>query len=394
MSDRHVVGALFALGAWAGALPAQTDPALLARRDALRARADSLTSRLASLDAIARDSALTVTMRVGVFAVRTTPALQEIARAAFTQADAEARRALGTFADSLGGHLTLTLREQHRAWRASWTPLVGVRRVAEKDHIVSVSLEATLDGRDVPGVLVDYPLARGELATNTLAVVERAVGFNLAAPIEPWLNHRLPLRAASDGWSASLYRTLATSDAAVVRHCVAGDSVACRVGFALDSLPRDRVSAWYDASDLPTLARTAGDPMQRGWMLQAISNDLQEACVGQRQVEACRQMLARLPDEAFRIPMPGAARESLARMALEIGGAGAVSRLRQGGAPSIGAQLAAAAGVSTDELLRRWMARVAAARPASPLPNASFVLASLACIAVCYGWAAKGKPWN
>lgn len=390
---RLFAAALLAL-AGAGALPAQQDAELVVRRRALRARVDSLYRQVVVLEAAARDSGLTAEVQAGALRLRTTAALLPVATAAFTQAVSEARRVLGADADSLAGHLRLTLREHRSTHRYKWYPVVGRVLLDTTVRIVSASLEAKFDGRDVPGVTLNYPVDLAELSASALSVIERASANRVPKPIEPWLDHRLPLRAAQPDFGADQFRALATSGAAVVRRCAAGDPAACRLGFALDSVPSEPVTAWYDAADLPTLARSAGDHIQRAGMTSALTRDEQEACTVQRHLETCRRMVALLPAGAFRIPMPGAARASLTRLAFEMGGASSIERLRASTETTIGGQLAAVAGVPADALLRRWMEQLAAARPSSPLPGATFVLASLACIAVCLAWAMRGRPWN
>lgn len=378
----------------ASALPAQEDAALLARRSALRARVDSLVPLVKTLEAAARDSALNVKLQIGPLQARTTATLQPVATLAFTQAVAEARRVLGADTDSLAGHLQLTLREYRRATRYRRLPIIGTVLTDTTEHLAGAYLEAVLDGRQLPGVTLNYPVAQDELTASALSIVERAVASRLPKPIEPWLDHRLPLRAAQPELGPDLYRTLATSQAAVVRRCASGDRSACRLGFALDSVPSHPVAAWYEASDLPTLARTAGDHIQRVGMTQTMNRDEQEACTVQRQMETCRRMVALLPAGAFRIPMPGAARASLTRLAFEMGGVRGIERLRATTDTTIAGQLAAVAGVPAETLVARWMEQLLAARPSSPLPSATFVLASLVCIAVCLGWAMRGRPWN
>ncbi|MDP1891000.1 MAG: hypothetical protein Q8K55_08920 [Gemmatimonadaceae bacterium] len=394
MSELRLLAAACLALACARALPEQQDAALLARRDSLRARADSLYRRFQALEASERETGLTAEMQVGPLRLRTTAALQPAATAAFTQAVADARRVLGADADSLAGHLRLTLRENRRTSRYRWIPVVGRVLVDTTERIVGVSLEGLLDGRHVPGVSLTYPVDRDELAASALSLMERALASRLPAPIEPWLDHRVPLRASPPEFGPDLFRTLATSEAAVVRRCAAGDRTACRLGFALDSVPSDRVTAWYDASDLPALARLAAGHIQRTGMTRAISRDEEEDCLVQRQLQICRRMVALLPAGAFGIPMPGAARASLMRLAFEMGGARGIERLRATTDTTIGGQLAAVAGVPANALLSRWMEQLIEARPSSPLPNVTFVLASLACIAVCLGWAMRGRPWN
>ncbi|MFA6165281.1 MAG: hypothetical protein WC700_01570 [Gemmatimonadaceae bacterium] len=394
MSELRLLAAACLALACAGALPAQQDAALLTRRDALRARADSLQKVFGALDASARDAGLTSEVQAGTLRIRTTTALQPVAIAAFTRAVTEARRVLGADADSMAGHLQLTLREHRGTYRYKWFPIVGSVLVDTTEHIVGASLEGRLDGREVPGVRLDYPVDRDELAASALSIFERAIASRVPTPMEPWLDHRVPLHAAQAELGPDMFRTLATSEAAIVRRCAAGDRSACRLGFALDSVPSNPVLAWYDASDLPALARSAGDHIQRVGMTSALSRDEQDACTVQQQMEICRRMVALLPAGAFRIPMPGAARASLTRLAFEMGGARGIERLRASADTTIGGQLAAVAGVPADALLGRWMEKLIAARPSSPLPSATFVLASLACIMVCLGWAMRGRPWN
>jgi len=105
-------------------------------------------------------------------------------------------------------------------------------------------------------------------------------------------------------------------------------------------------------------------------------------------------MLALLPQDALSIPMPLTARASLAQLALELGGPGAISRLHKAAAATVASQLSAAAGVPIDSLIGRWQQRLMAARPHSPLPSTGFVLASMACIVVCGAWAARSEPWK
>lgn len=394
MSELRLLAAACLALACAGALPAQEDAALLVRRSALRARLDSLGPVVKTLEAAARDSGLTAEVQAGPLHLRTTAALQSVATAAFAQAVADARRVLGADADSLAGHLLLTLREHRSKYRYRYYPIVGRVLVDTIERVVGASLEAVLDGRDVPGVTLTYPVDRDDLAASALSIMERAIANRLPSPVEPWLDHRVPLRATQLELGADLFRTLATSQAAVVRRCAAGNREACRLGFALDSVPSDPATAWYDESDLPTLARTAGDHIQRTGMTSALNRDEQEACTVQRQLEICRRMVALLPAGAFRIPMPDAARASLTRLAFEMGGARGIERMRASTDTTIAGQLAAVASVPAEALLARWMEQLIAARPSSPLPNATFILASLACIAVCLGWAMRGRPWN
>jgi len=395
MSDRRLIVASLLVMACAVALPAQQDAAALAaRRTLLKTRVDSLRAVVDAMEAASRDSVIGPEVRVGTLRVRTTALLHPAADEAVKQAVATARRVLGADADLLASRLQFTLREQRGSQRWSFFPTGATLGLRANDRITSVSLDAWLDGKAFPGFGISYPMDRAALSSDVLSVLERAAAAQLPAPIEPWLEGRMPLRPTTADFWPELYRSLATAGASSVRRCVAGERSLCRLALALDSLPGDRVAAWYSEADYPALARVSGDPTLRSRTFRSLSTDEQEDCTVRGQLDLCRRMLSQLPKESFFIPMPGVARASLARLALETGGLGAVERMRASDGASVGAQLSAAAGLPVDSLVGIWQQRVIAARPGSPLPNATFVLASMACIVVCGAWAARGQPWK
>ncbi len=389
MSDRRVLAAL--LLACSAALPAQQGIATMeARSVALRTRADSLSRQVKRMEAFSRDSGLVVDVREGSYRLRTTTTLAPVATVALRRAVQEARRVLGPEADTLGSRMRLALREQHG--QIGLTVLFP-GATAMRQRISSASLDGLFDGGQLTGAGLDWPLDADDLASNLMMLIERSAAFRLPAPTATWLNHRLPMRDESPEFWPDLYRALTTSPVAVVRRCVAGDRLACRNAFVLDTMPTDRVAAWYDVSDYPGIAGTAGDGMQRNGMYLAMSVDERDDCTVRGQLDACRRIIALLPVEAFRIPMPDAGRASLARIALATGGVNAIGRLRASGGSTVAQQLTAAANVPADSVIALWQARLIASRPSSPLPGPSFVLASLACIAACIAWSARGKPW-
>ena len=395
MCDRRLLLPALLVALAGASLGAQQDVAALqTRRVALQARGDSLKSVVDSLRRVEADSGLTVVASFGSLRMRTTKTLQPVAAPALGQAVRDAKAAIGPEAGVVIARMTLTLRENRSAVRYNFIPSAGATISRAGDRITSASLEARLDGREVPGVTLVWPVTQDDLADAVLGLLERAVADGLPTALSRWAGQRVPLRNDPPEYWRDMYRMLATAEASVVRRCVAGDRAACRLGFALDSMPANRVAAWYDNSDLPGRARTAGDPMQRSWMFRSIGTDEQEECTARGRLDTCRQMIAFLPVDAFRVPMPDAARGALTRIALEAGGTDALARLRAAGETNIAAQLSAAARISADSLVGLWQRRVIAARPESPVPSATFVLASLACIAVCGFWAARGQPWQ
>lgn len=403
MCERRLLLAVVLAGVFAGVsplagqsvVPAGTSDSALAQRAAkLRERARLLDDSLKALQAASADSGLGVVVEAAGLRMRTSATLRPDAKAALGVAAADVRAVIGAELDSMAPHMTLALREQRSNARRRFSALIGTTVTPTENRLVSAALEGSVDGTTLTSATLNYPLNRADLVLNLVMQMERAAAQRVPPALNAWLNQRLPLRAAYRAADAELYRMLATSNAAIVRRCVAGDRDACRTGFALDSMPTDRVASWYEDSDLPALARTAGDNTQRSWAYRAFATDEQAQCTEQRRLDICRRMVALLPQTAFKVPMPVAARLSLARTAIEMGGPAALERLRASDATSIGAQLAVAAGASSEALLERWMTQVINARPSSPLPNAVFVLASLAVIVVCLAWAMRGQPWK
>jgi len=395
MSEHCLLCTALLLALGASPLGAQADAAALqSRRAELTARAESLRVVVGRLRAAEQDSGLAVDAHAGPLHMRTTEGLAPIANEALAQALKAAANVLGPDAANIPRRMSLTLRENRSLvqWRFI-IPLGGWREVETKERMTSASLSASLDGRELPGVTLYAPVTKDELADGVLAALEQASASTLPPVLSAWTGTRLPLRElAPDDWQ-NAYRAMATADAAVVRRCVAGDRGACRLAFALDSMPANRLAAWYDESDLPGVARSAGDPMQRSTLMGAVSTEERDECTERHNVDLCRRMLAYLPADAYRIPLAMYHRGTLVGFALRVGGAQALPRLAAASG-TIAERLSAAAGVPSDSLVALWQRQVMAARPTSPLPGAVFVLASLACIAVCVTLAARGQPWR
>jgi hypothetical protein len=396
MFERRLVFTTLLLACGAPTLAAQAGAsALQARRAELAARAESLRMVVDRLRAAEEDSGLVMDAHAGSLHMRTTATLQPIASEALEQAMRATVGVMGAEAGTLAARVTLTLQEERSKTQwSSLLPIVGPTLRETKERIVSASLSASLDGRYLSGVNISWPFSRDELAAAVVSMLERAAADGLPATLAGWMGRRLPLRDQPAEFWPDMYRSLATAEAVVVRRCASGDREACRLGFALDSIPVNRIAAWYDESDLPGLARTAGDPTLRSWVFRSMSTEDQEACTARGEPTACRRVVSLLPIEAFLVPMPDAARGELVRLAVQTGGARAIARLSASGDQPLAAQLSAAAGISADSLVGMWQRKVISARPASPLPDVTFVLASLACIAVCVAWAARGQPWK
>ena len=389
------LGGVPALGAQALGAQARQD-SLAASAATLSRRVDSLRIELREQEAAELDAGLLPQRRVAGLRMRTTASTQKTAEQAVDAAVARARQVLGEDADTVVSALQLTLQERtvEARKRQAWFNLRSAGPLETVKRVTGADLEVSVEGTSQPGFSFRWPLDGDELQANILMLIERTAGRRAPDPLASWLNDQLPLRAQPDAFWTNLYRALATDDASTVRRCTAGDLAACRLALAVDSLPTDRVAAWYDESDLPKLVSAASNGFVRGHLERAFSPEEREDCSVNRHIEMCRRMLAAISPDAFGIPMPLPARSSLAQLAMEAGGPGSLSRMRGASAASVTTQLAAAAQMPVDTLIGRWQQRLMASRPRSPLPGAGFVLASMACIVVCGAWAARSAPWK
>lgn len=177
-----------------------------------------------------------------------------------------------------------------------------------------------------------------------------AIGRALSPLVPPALRlwsggdyYRAPTR-----WEA-VYRELATSSALPARRCLDGDLAACIDALVLDP-ERAAPERWYSPARLRSLA------LDRTRFMRLPDRDACEA----GDDAACRRLL---PPAEVPPPLSRAARHALVQLALDRGGPGAFARLARDPAASLPAQLAAAAALPLEELVREWHARTVRAQP-------------------------------
>jgi hypothetical protein len=154
-----------------------------------------------------------------------------------------------------------------------------------------------------------------------------------------------------------VYVALVTAPSPAARRCYTGDVAACRI--ALGFVPvADAVVEWYDAPRRQAIVRDLGDiyQVQRGPRQV-------RACLDEGSDADCLAILQRVPPAAVPPPLPTAARFSVVRTAIALGGRSAYARLLTSPGRPMEDRLATAAGVSPDSLLGTWHAAVMAARP-------------------------------
>lgn len=205
---------------------------------------------------------------------------------------------------------------------------------------------------------VDWDLDPPALAQRLLNAVSAGASDRR---LQQWLGGLLLFDTAATRRAASLaYLELVTRPATTARRCYLGDLVACRAALSLEDTA-DLVPRWYDAAQRRTLAiRT-----YQGYLARVASQDDLRACAAGND-STCLSLLETLPPGHLLAPLGYRARLVLLAVAVELGGPGAAGRLLETPERGVSARLSAAARVSIDSLLARWLSRVRAARPRPP----------------------------
>ena len=152
-----------------------------------------------------------------------------------------------------------------------------------------------------------------------------------------------------------VYTDLVTAPWANTKACYGGDLGACARALALESSEQP-LSLWFTIDE------------QRRVILNYRSRRIRSepdyiACTDGDDA-SCTALLVEHP-YLIRTPLAHTARESILRVALEVGGDGTMGRLIRADPGSVGEQLARATRVSQDSLVAVWRARILAAEPGS-----------------------------
>lgn len=236
----------------------------------------------------------------------------------------------------------------------------------KSDSNFVVVVEVAPDGSEAFRVVLrpEVALVTRALQTAVLGALKRSADPGLAL----WLQSTdlpadtLPARE----WSTARLNFL-SSGAAVARRCYAGDLDACRLALGIRQAA-DPIRQLYDSTDRRRLVDLYARDSWRGARPGTV------ACL-EGSDAAC---VAVLRAGLLVHPVATTHRSHLVRVAMAVGGRGAMERLMLARG-DIDARLSAAAGTSTDALLKTWIARVRAGE--KPSENMSPTLA-----AVSFGW--------
>ena len=196
-------------------------------------------------------------------------------------------------------------------------------------------------------LLVNVPYRR--LAEVIVNEAYDALDLEYNRPFRYWLGVQTPT-VSKDLDLRRAYTELVTAPFTSTSGCMLGNLVECRK--ALGMTPTDDyLTTWYTADDRRTLVLGRERPSDRLFPTQAARYD---ECVDGRDNESCATFLrAGVRFQTTRPPLSTTVRSSLVRHALDVGGTGSYRRLFYAKG-AIADQLAAAAGIPADSLLRSW----------------------------------------
>ena len=362
------MGAARIAGAQHGPATGTPNADVVSRRETALAvvhRADSLVAlRKAELDRV--KSAVSeperwVDVSGGMFHVRVEPSLESAARAAVASATT-ALRATG------GLDLQAQLDARIPVFRSTserrrWSTVRTLWMRADTGlHTVNQSAQMRLlDG------------TAEVMAGRLVALAEELAAKEIDSTLGRWLRSpRAPLGApAEERWEAAAVELASTASFAL-RSCSAGDREACLTSLGLPAGGRASLAEWYAPEDyrllLSEVAIARSDTV--GYAARLL-------CRRRGDRAACDTAAAHLKPDNVPPPFSVPTRLLFLGEVLRVGGPEAFERLlRTPG--SLRERMAAAAGVSLDDITDRWLAHVMAARPAPMRVSPGTFLLSLA----------------
>jgi hypothetical protein len=336
-------------------LPAQDAAALGRRADSLARAAEVARARLQAFDDSVRAAAVaTLPVAAGVLRLDAEPAVLSIARDAAPAALDSLRHVLGRALDRIAGHRFQVRERVPARWERPGGP---------RELLVSVIRP---DGDEWRGWRA---LAEPAALRDVVVAIALKVVFHAADPVFfRWMGDFVPRDSLSSVEWIGLRMALVSAGSAVGPRCHRGDLAACRLVLGLVPVV-DPVLQWHDAVTRRRIVR------QRSGEARRLSGPMTRDC--ERGTDSACVVLIRQFAEPLGDPGGPAARFSLARTAVALGGDGALTRLlASSGTPE--AHLVAAAGLPMDSIVAHWHARVRDTRIPSRDLTAEIVLVATA----------------
>jgi hypothetical protein len=367
----RLLAACVALVAQESPLGAQEIRAQEARVDAVRV----LIQRAEAIERVFRDSMERATngldtVLVPPLRLLVAPGLRSrTARVAAPAAEQLSRR-LGSVASQLN---------------QDWIVVKSVRR--DNNDTVTLGLKGERNGTVVErlwGVVDDSTLSHWIHDNASDLFARRLLGAHLLAWSRSSAGAGLALDTVLAREWVALRFDFVESPTVVSRRCFGGDIAACMS--ALELTPTsDPALEWYDAAG-------RHEYVYANWVARAADRAGARRC-SDGDDASCLSVLRNLFRDHQPHPDPVAARMTLVRLAVQLGGVGAYDRLlATTGEPSV--RLAATARVPIDSIVRVWLQRTREARVASDSLSVQIAVGSIAWILACGALALRSSRWR
>lgn len=275
------------------------------------------------------------------------------------------RRTFGTALDEVGTH----------------SFVVRIERTNKDPRVFVGGLGA--DGREYNVALT---LPRSDHVSGALTgTVRRLLDVKVDPRLRHWLGEAVPVDTAVPAAWANVRLALLSGPTTAGRRCYAGDIASCQAILGLASVDDPAVALLDSADRHRMVSRIA----LQTW--RALPAEIAPCTSGND--ASCVEVLRKMPLEMLHAMLGSPHRASVVQTAIAMGGSGATERLLlTRGDPS--QRLAAAAGVSSDSVVRVWRQRVHDARVATEAMTPGVAASSLVWIFALGALALRSSRWR
>ncbi|MGH7670073.1 MAG: hypothetical protein ACRENQ_11335 [Gemmatimonadaceae bacterium] len=354
----------------AGAAPlqAQSQAAYRARVQALVPVWRSVTAEARRLDSIRARQLPTDTIHVGALSAVTEPGLAGLAREAASRTLVKLTPWFGDDMSDVRSQLFVLVPARSMG---KDHPAVDFGEVDGTGKLVSVSpMDPTVEN-----LAESWAMRASEILTR-----------KLGPAFGTWLANAIPVDSPSTETWVGVRIDLVTSTFQVSRQCYAGDVRACEraLGIVDDSNP---IRDWFTPSERQAIIY--GDRYQ----LRPAQPKTFDQCIAHDDDAACLALGTLIPPRQLTPPLGPASRQSLASLAMMIGGPQSYGRMAS--VPhAVQDQLEAAAGVSADALVRVWRASVLTTKAENTTMTPGLAIMSLFWVTACGALALGNSRWR
>ena len=328
----------------------------------------SVTAEARRLDSIRARELPTDTIRVGPLSTVTDSGLAALARDAGSQALAKVTPRFGDDVEALRSRLFVLIPASP----------------PERNHL-DVSF-GELDATGKPMAMSQMARSVDGLAESWAMRASEILTRKLGPSFGAWLANAIPVDSLSTATWVGVRVDLVTSSFRASRQCYAGDIRECEraLGIADDSNP---IRDWFTASERQDII------YRDRYQLRQAQPSTVERCIAHDDDSGCLELGTLIPPRELAPPLGPESRQSLASLAMSIGGPESYRRMTD--APRVvRKELEAASGISADSLVQRWRASVVTTRAENTTMTPGLAIMSLVWVTTCGGLALGSSRWR